>query len=114
MPLADSLTHDRVESIFARFVFDMEHYVATFIYSAAAFGFSIHNFHFPQRFHFAYGIVSSLMTGVFLTFLCSSLASGGIFKNVDGTSLFWVSEVAFLVCWSVAVYASKKMIRRDS
>ncbi len=92
-------------SIFARIGFDMEHYVATFIYSAAAFGFSIHNFHFSQRFHFVNGIVSSLFTGVFLIFLCSSLASRAAFKNMDATSLLWVSEIAFLVCWSSAVYA---------
>jgi hypothetical protein len=80
---------------------DIHHRVATIIYLASAFGFATHNFQIPKRAHYINGVVWGFLTGLLLTFICSSWAFRLGQVVIHNNFGFWTAHVAFVVCWGL-------------
>ncbi len=92
-------------SSLAAFRPDVQDYIETFIYLAAAFGFSIHNFHFQHTFHWIHGSICSFLAGIPVAFFGSMLAIQGALTDIAALPLICVAETLFIVGWSVTLYA---------
>ena len=91
-------------STLAAFRPDVQDCIETFIYLTAAFGFSIHNFHFQHKFHWMHGSICSFLAGTLVAFFGSMLAIQGTVTDIAALPLICVAETLFISGWSVTLY----------
>lgn len=90
-------------------------WAAVSIFAAAAFGFALSNFQFPQRAHYVNGVVSGLVSGLGLTYTGAYFAFQTCSVTSHNHPAFWTTHGVFLLCWAFTCRAAHaRNIERDS